>query len=432
MSMKASRVVSPKPQGGESGPLRPDPDRHAPEPRILLIAPHPFFQLRGSPIAERGLLRALAGRGYELHVLAYPHGEDPEVPNCTIHRVPRLPGVDGVPPGFSLRKLLYDAMLLVEAFRLARSLRPCVLHAVEESVFLALLVGRVTGTPVIYDMDSSLPEQLMDQHPILHRAEGLLRAFERRAVRSSAAVVTMSRYLEELARSYDPHKLIARIEDMTLLPTSDEQGDRLRELVGTNAPILLYIGNLAEYQGIDLLIEGFREALAAGAAAELVVIGGSEQDIERYRRMAEREGVARYTHFLGTRPLSQLGWYLKQADVLLSPRKSGRNTPLKIYSYMDSGRAVLATRLETHTQVLDDETACLVEPHPEALGRGLVRLLEDAELRRRLGLRAKRRAQQRYSPAAFERKVVDFYQALRDRALVSGAFDSDSLSSTDR
>lgn len=417
--MSASRAAEPHGPRGTSGSSRFDSSRHVRPVRVLLIAPHPFFQLRGSPIAERGLLRALSGRGYELHVLAYPHGEDPEVPNCTVHRVPRLPWVDEVPPGFSARKLLYDAMLLVETFRLARRLRPAVLHAVEESVFFALLVGRVTETPVIYDMDSSLPEQLLDEYPFLRRAEGLLRAFERRAVRSSVAVVTMSRYLEELARSYDPHKLVARIEDMTLLPGSDEKGDRLRERVGTDAPILLYVGNLAEYQGIALLIEGFREALAAGVEAELVVIGGSKRTIERYRRMAEREGVARHAHFLGKRPLAQLGWYLKQADVLLSPRKSGRNTPLKIYSYMDSGRPVLATRLETHTQVLDDETALLVEPHARELGRGMVKLLEDAELRRRLGRSARRRAQERYGPAAFERKVVDFYEALRDRALLS-------------
>lgn len=416
--MSAKRVAEPYRPHGESGSSWPDSSWHVRPPRILLIAPHPFFQLRGSPIAERGLLRALSSRGYELHVLAYPHGEDPQVPNCTVHRVARLPGVDEVPPGFTLRKLLYDALLLVEAFRLARRLRPAVLHAVEESVFLALLVGRVTGTPVIYDMDSSLPEQLMDQLPILRRVEGLLRTFERRAVRSSVAVVTMSRYLEELVRSYDPDKLVARIEDTTLLPASNEEGDRLRELVGSDAQILLYVGNLAEYQGIDLLIEGFREARRAGARAELVVIGGSRQAIARYRRMAEREGVARHTHFLGKRPLAQLGWYLKQADVLLSPRKSGRNTPLKIYSYMDSGRAVLATRLETHTQVLDDETAFLVQPDAKDLGRGIVRLLEDPALRRRLGRTAQRRAQERYGPAAFERKVVDFYQALRDRALV--------------
>ena len=55
--------------------------------------------------------------------------------------------------------------------------------------------------------------------------------------------------------------------------------------------------------------------------------------------------------------------------MLVSPRLKGLNTPMKIYSYLDSGSAVLATRLRTHTQVLDDGIAYLVEPEPVALGR---------------------------------------------------------------
>ena len=54
---------------------------------------------------------------------------------------------------------------------------------------------------------------------------------------------------------------------------------------------------------------------------------------------------------------------LLAADVLVSPRLKGLNTPMKIYSYLDSGSAVLATRLRTHTQVLDDGTGPnLLEP----------------------------------------------------------------------
>ncbi|HEY3013063.1 MAG TPA: hypothetical protein VGJ36_09970 [Gemmatimonadales bacterium] len=71
-------------------------------------------------------------------------------------------------------------------------------------------------------------------------------------------------------------------------------------------------------------------------------------------------------HFLGPRPISSLDDLFHRADVPVSPRLKGLNTPMKIYSYLDS----LATRLRTHTQVLDDHTAYLVAPEPEALGDG--------------------------------------------------------------
>jgi glycosyltransferase involved in cell wall biosynthesis len=92
---------------------------------------------------------------------------------------------------------------------------------------------------------------------------------------------------------------------------------------------------------------------------------------------------------------------------------------MKIYSYLDSGTAVLATRLRTHTQVLDDRTAYLVPPEPEALGNGLAELLRDPVLRERLASQAKAYVQQEFTPEAAERKLSSFYSMMESRA--SGA-----------
>jgi glycosyltransferase involved in cell wall biosynthesis len=156
-------------------------------------------------------------------------------------------------------------------------------------------------------------------------------------------------------------------------------------------------------------LESFRRARETIADAHLVVIGGREGDIDRYRRGATEAGIGGNVHFLGPRPLSRLGGYLQQADILVSPRMTGQNTPMKIYSYLDSGRPVLATRLPTHTQVLDDEIALLADPEPEAFADGLVRLLRDAELRTMLGKIARLRVRELYSREAFRRKMNSFY-----------------------
>jgi glycosyltransferase involved in cell wall biosynthesis len=107
---------------------------------------------------------------------------------------------------------------------------------------------------------------------------------------------------------------------------------------------------------------------------------------------------------------------LRQADVLVSPRLKGLNTPMKIYSYLDSGTAVLATRLRTHTQVLEDRNAYLVDPEPEALGRGLAELLSDQALRQRLGTQAKQYVQEEFTPEAARRKLGTFYSEMEANA----------------
>jgi glycosyltransferase involved in cell wall biosynthesis len=135
--------------------------------------------------------------------------------------------------------------------------------------------------------------------------------------------------------------------------------------------------------------------------------------------MAAGLGIASRVHFLGPRPVQELAALLRQADVLVSPRLKGLNTPMKIYSYLDSGTAVLATRLRTHTQVLDDRTAYLVAPEPTALGLGLATLLSDRALRERLGARARAYVQEEFTPEAAWRKLASFYDAME--AKVAGA-----------
>jgi glycosyltransferase involved in cell wall biosynthesis len=143
--------------------------------------------------------------------------------------------------------------------------------------------------------------------------------------------------------------------------------------------------------------------------AQLVIVGGRPEDIRRYREMAAANGNGSQVHFLGPRPISDLPALFQRATVLVSPRLTGLNTPMKIYSYLDSGAAVLATKLLTHTQVLDQRIAYLVEPEPQALGRGLGKLLGDPELRERLAAEAKRHVQEEFTPEAARRKLGQFY-----------------------
>ncbi|HYX24243.1 MAG TPA: glycosyltransferase family 4 protein [Thermoanaerobaculia bacterium] len=376
--------------------------------RVLLLAPHPFFSDRGTPIAERALLEVLCAEGHEVEVLTFPEGEDSGIPGCRVHRVRSLPGTRGVRPGFSLKKLALDAVMLVRFPSLLRRGRFDVVHAVEESAFLALLGKRLFGVPYVYDMDSGLAQQMVDRFPVLNLIRPLLDACERAAVRGSCGTLAVCRSLEEQARAHHPGGLVARLEDPSLLGAAEGSAVNLVPEDWRGLPLVLYVGNLQPYQGIDLLLAAFAHAVKEIPEARLAVVGGDAGSIERYRRHIGDDRV----WFAGPRPLSELGIWLRQATVLVSPRLQGTNTPMKLYSYLDSGRPVLATRLPTHTQILDDDVALLVEPDPEAMGRGLVRLLRDELLRERLAGAARRLAQRELTLEAFRRKLLGFYEEM--------------------
>jgi glycosyltransferase involved in cell wall biosynthesis len=382
--------------------------------KLLLLAPHPFFQERGTPIAVRLLAEALGAHGHEIDLLTYHVGEDVKLPNVRILRTRALPWVRNVKPGFSFNKVACDLLLFFKARSLAARNRYDAVHAVEEAAFIARSLQRSYGVPYVYDMDSSLAEQMLEKYPLLRPLARVLEFFEKRALRGSSGVIAVCRILEEKARRLAPGKPVLRLEDVPLPRDGAGRREDLRQAYAVSGPLIMYVGNLEHYQGIGLLLESVGRLAASHPDASLVVIGGNPRDIARCRATAAGLGIDGRVRFAGPRPLGQLLDFLAQADILVSPRIKGINTPMKIYSYLDSGVPVLATDLPTHTQVLDDGIALLVRPEPAAMAVGLARLLDDEGLRRELARNARERVQREYSRPAFAKKLCAFYDGLAE------------------
>jgi glycosyltransferase involved in cell wall biosynthesis len=388
--------------------------------KILFLAPHPFFQHRGTPIADRAVLEVLSARGDTVDVLCFPEGDVVDIAGCTIHRVGAIPGLRGVRPGFSVKKLAYDVEMFPHCVGMMRRGRYDLIHAVEESAFMALAMKKLFGVPYVYDMDSSLAQQLTEKYPSLGSARRILERLEGRVVRESLAVVAVCKALEEVALRYAPDKSVHRVEDFSLLPertrttaeASRVEPDAELQSIADAGPVILYVGNLEPYQGVDLLIDAFRLIVDRAPSARLVVVGGHPADVQHYRTKVQTMGISERARFVGPRPLAQLPRVLRHATIVVSPRLNGQNTPMKIYSYLDSDRPLVATRLPTHTQVLDSEIALLAEPTAEAMADGLVRLLDDPVLRTRLARAAMQRVRLEFSRDAYRRKMTAVYDAV--------------------
>ena len=380
--------------------------------RILLVAPQPFYQERGTPIAVRMLVEVLCGQGHAVDLLTYHEGADLDIDGLRILRTPALPGLRHVPIGISWKKLVCDLLISGRMLSLALTRRYDVIHAVEEAVFPAILVRSSAHARVVYDMDSMLGEQLVSKWRMLRPVERGLRAMERAVIRRSDAVFAVCSDLARHVTVDAPGVPVFLIEDVALPSQQFGTGaEPLRELLDIKGPLALYVGNLQRYQGVEQLVRAMSQVPKA-LDLTLVLIGGTEGDVARMRALVRKLHLDDRVYLLGPRPLAQLTGFLEQADILASPRVRGSNTPMKVYSYMNSGTSILATRILSHTQVLDDDCALLVESNPEELAKGLATLAADEALRARLGAAARRRASERYSVEAFREKVRAAYRTL--------------------
>lgn len=371
-----------------------------------MLAPEPFFEPRGTPFSEYHRIRALLDLGHTVDLVTYPFGRDVDMPGLRVFRSLRPPFVHEVRIGPSLAKVPLDLALTFTAVRRALSERYDVVHSHEEGSFIGIALAALLRVPHLYDMHSSLPQQLTNfafsRSRILH---GVFAWLERLVIRRSRVVIVICQHLEETVRAIEPGVPSVLIENAPgagddPLPGS---GERLRRELGLapDAPLVLYTGTFEAYQGLDLLFAAARQVLAVRPDTRFVLAGGRPDQIAAARADAARGGLADAIVFAGQRPPEEIPAFLDAADLLVSPRSSGTNTPLKIYQYLRSGRAIVATRLLTHTQVLDDSIAILTPATAEGFAAGILSGIQDPAAARAIGDRARRRAETKYSYEAY-------------------------------
>jgi glycosyltransferase involved in cell wall biosynthesis len=386
---------------------------------VLVVAPQPFYEDRGTPIAVRQLLLALSQLAYEVDVVTYPLGQSIEIPRVRYFRSSNPFRVRQVPIGFSLAKLLLDATLISELVRrLSEGGYSCI-HAIEEAAFPCVVLGQRFRVPVIYDMQSSLPEQLA-QHLAFRSgmAQSALIRMERWLLRRADSIVS-STGLAQRVRALAPDARLREWRFASALPSSPPgEAEALRGELGLrpDQPVVLYSGTFEAYQGLPELLAAVPHVRAEVPGVAFVLVGADETGgttVSRAHSDLVRQGALRVVK---RQPRERIPGFLALADVLVSPRAYGDNLPLKIFDYLAAGKPIVATDIPAHRSVLDDESALLTGAWSPELASGIVRVLRDRPLADRLAAAARARAEERFGWFEFVRSVNELYQEVNGGA----------------
>jgi len=379
--------------------------------KILMIAPEPFFEPRGTPFSEYFRIKALTELGHEIDLATYPLGKDVEMPGLKIYRSLPIPFFKKVAVGPSWGKIFLDFFLFFTVMKLLIKNRYDCIHTHEEACFWGAVLSRLWRIPHVYDMHSSLPQQFVNfgvtRSRVIHKT---LEFFENLALKSSDAIIAICPYLGE-------HVVNAGIKRRVFVIENTPQADALLSGSADSAPpqkrfegreVVLYAGTFEAYQGLDLLLESVPVVVRKKPNVLFLLIGGDKDTLRHYRRMSEDLGVSESVELMEKIPAGEVSRYFEIADVLVSPRKSGTNTPLKIYSYLRSGKPIVATSLVTHTQVLNPDIAILTGPDSTSFGEGILEALENPDVPAMVE-RARQVAEEKYSYDEYVAKTRRLY-----------------------
>jgi glycosyltransferase involved in cell wall biosynthesis len=326
-----------------------------------------------------------------------------------------------VPIGPSFTKAVLDLLMVFTILRRVLSTTYDAIHSHEEMGVVGVWLGKWLRIPHLYDMHSSLPQQLSNFK--YSRSAALGRAFlwaEDRMVHGSQVIITICRELQDTVEQMgvgDRALLIENVMggDVEDAPSLSAVDVRTRWRISPDAPLVLYTGTFEAYQGVELLLDAVALIAKTHPSARVLVVGGEPAQLSAARAHAQACGAGEAAIFTGQQPARDIPAFVQASDILVSPRVRGTNTPLKIYSYLRSGKPIVATDLRTHTQVLSNEVARLVVAEPAALARAVVELIEQPRERERLARAAADLAAARYSRDAYVRRTAEAYDRLFDQ-----------------
>ena len=382
-----------------------------------MVAPQPYFSARGTPFSVMHRIRALLNHGHDIDLLTYGYGENLEFPtskgNFNIIRSKRIAGINSVKIGPSIAKLLLDVILYFDTKKALERKSYDLVHSHEEASFWVMPLCKKNSIPHLYDMHSSLPQQLSNFKAFnLKPFRMIFNRLENKVLDNCDGVITICKDLEKIVKQVvpnKPHSMIENIgDDRKVFRPSEENITEIFKL--QNLKVVLYTGTFEAYQGIDLLLESLQIICKKDKGIAVMLVGGRKNQIEHYRTLAKKLGVYEFVRFSGTVHPSRIPNFIDASDVIVSPRSRGTNTPLKIYNYLRTGIPIVATNRLTHTQTLNTNICCLVEPTPTSFAEGILTTLNDPIYAQKIAKNAVKFSEQYFSDKHYIEMVNSIVQ----------------------
>ena len=383
--------------------------------RVLVIAPTPFFGDRGCHVRIYEEVRGVAERGIETHVVTYPTGRDIE--GVTLTRAPAWLNADAGILGPSWGRPILDLSLLATCRRALLAFRPHVLHAhLHEGIAIGWVLRRQYGTPLVADLQGSLVAELADHRFIgegglparlLSRIEHWLAGCPDRIVVSSAHGLALL-----VAQGVAPDAVEALPDgvDVEVFRPQPAEPELLRTLGLSGKRVIVFLGVLTEYQGVDVLLDAVPFVVREQPDAHFLLMGYPNE--EHYRRLARDRGIARVVTLTGRIPYTDASRWLNLGEIAVSPKQSLTEANGKLLNYMACGLPVVASDTPVNRELLGDDGVYAPAGDARALALRVLELLANPTVARDRGGGLRRRAVEEFAWPVLIERLERLYRAV--------------------
>ena len=405
-------------------------ESQAAEPRynVLMIAPTMFFADYGSHVRILEEAVSLRAMGHRITILAYPNGRD--VDGLRVMRCWGVPFNYRIIVGSSRHKFYLDAMLGLRSLAAMFQVKPDIIHAhVHEGALIGAALSRLWGVPMLFDFQGSMTSEMVDHHFV--RPGSLVYKFfrwlEERVVHCADVIVTSSHNATRLLQAEfgrangDVHTISDCVQPNLFRPdlfdAETRAARRAQYGIPADAQVVVYLGLLADYQGIPQLIEAAKIVLARRPETYFLIFGFP--GVWYYQKLVREAGLAERVFLPGAVPYEEAPFKLALGDVAVAPKLSATEGAGKILNYMAMGLPVVAFDAPVSREYLGEWGIYAEFGSVTALADGLLSALEHPDRSRLRAAKLRQRILAQYTWKQGARKITEIYNAclgLRQKA----------------
>ena len=384
---------------------------------ILVIAPTPFFADRGCHIRILEEIRALQKLGNKITLYTYGLGRD--IAGVNIKRSINFPWYKKLSAGPSWHMFYIDPILGIKCMKGILKEKPDIIHAhLHEGAIIAYFAKIFRPkTPIIFDYQGSLTQELTDHKFI--KKNGILNKFmyfiENRINRMSDVIVTTSNNsTKQLISNFKiDNKKVFTITDGVdsdeISPGESKLNIREKFGISKSKKIIMYVGVLSKYQGIDLLLEAI-QILKNKKEKEKIhfLIGGFPE--KSYIEMSKRLQISDMVTFTGRVAYNELPDYLRAADIAITPKISQTEANMKLFAYMAAGIPTICFDNPVNIEILGELGVYAKLGDKDSLVEVILDLVSNSEKIKELGKKSREVAVKNYSWESVARKFIEIYK----------------------
>ena len=315
----------------------------------------------------------------------------------------------------------YDRYFYHKACQIIKTEKPDVLYE-RFGGYSGIKLAHRYNIPIVMEING--PEQVAKwewrhKHSLLY--SWMIKRWERLHYKGADVVITVTPFL----RKYVMDHCISE-EKVIFIPNGVDTnrfypdniiGNAVRTKHGLDNKVVIgFVGGIRKFHGLNILIDSVRTVAKKASDVHFFIVGDGPPR-EALEQQTRDLGVDSLVTFTGSVPYNDVPAYINAMDITVSPwlkREKFEYLGIKLYEYMATGKPVVVSgEPDMHPVIEDDKNGLIVEPgNSHQLAHAILKLLEDKNLRERLGSEGRRMVEEKYTWKRNAEKITEIYENL--------------------